>query len=488
MNRRGFIAQTEVIYLINELNFAKFNGCARQAYLIEHGKDSYKSRQDKVYLSSRLRDIQRDMLNSFPPGVRVFGDVRNAALDTKHIIEKEEQVVFNATFLISGASARCDVIMRNGDAYDIYAVRPTSRYTRWIDEVLYCKIIMEKAGFKAGNCYVGAIDKEESKGSILSLYNVDNKRREKKIAEKLNTIFSQLKAKNEPGSVLSKQCGACPYLSKCFETDENSIFSLKSIQFNKKMSLYQRGVKTIDEYVKLGECDAKTLREIAVRSTDEDVYNKEEIKVFLNSLKYPLGFLDFETMEVFVPNDAVIKPMDTVITQFSYHLIEKEGDTPKHFEFIGDGESYCEREAAKKLIECIKSDHTVLMYSDYERICIERVIARLPVFKSELEAIKNNLVDLEKPFSKKMLVNRRMEGKSSLKKVLPALYPDDDNLDYTKMKIQNGQQAESVYARLCRMSPEEKEIAIRDLKEYCALDTLAMIKLWEKLEFYGKMV
>ena len=37
------------------------------------------------------------------------------------------------------------------------------------------------------------------------------------------------------------------------------------------------------------------------------------------------------------------------------------------------------------------------------------------------------------------------------------------------------------------MSGKEKEKAMRDLKEYCALDTLAMIKLWEKLEFYGKM-
>ena len=142
----------------------------------------------------------------------------------------------------------------------------------------------------------------------------------------------------------------------------------------------------------------------------------------------------------------------------------------------------------QNVIEYIKQDHTVLMYSDYEKVCINRLIKRFPEYADELEVIKNNLVDLEKPFSGKYLVNRRMEGKSSLKKVLPALYPDCDDLDYSKMKIQNGQQAESVYARLKKMSPSEKAQAVQDLRDYCALDTLAMIKLWEKLEYYANLV
>lgn len=473
--------------MITQLNFTKFNGCPRQAYLIEHNKE-YVSLRDKALMSSRLRDVQRDMLKSFPYGVTVYGDIRHAYMDTMNIIAKGEEAIYNATFLINGASTRCDVIMKNGDTYDIYAVRPTSRYTRWIDEVLYSKIIMEKSGVKVGSCYVCAIDREGARGKMLTLVNVDNPKREKKLYDRIKSIFNNIRAKEIPPAVLSRQCGSCPYLNQCFGADEDSIFTLKSIQFNKKMSLYQKGVKTIDDYARYPEREERVMREIAVRNTDEDVYNQEEIRSFLSLLKYPLGFLDFETMEVFAPREKILSPMDTVITQFSYHLIEKEGAEPIHYEFIGDGVNYSEKEAAKKLIEYIKPDHTVLMYSDYEKVCIDRVIKRLPEFKEALEVIKSNLVDLEKPFAKKFLVNRRMEGKSSLKKVLPALYPGDASLDYSKMKIQNGQQAESVYARLCRMTDAEREKAIVDLKEYCALDTLAMIKLWEKLEYYGKMV
>ncbi len=488
MSLREFTAQSEAKDLITEQNFTKFNSCPRQVYLMAKETNFSKSRSDKYYLSGRLRDVQRDMLRSFPFGVSVYGDVKRAAVDTKLIMEKEEEAIYNATFMVKGASARCDVIMRNGDCYDIYAVRPTSRYTRWIDEVLYSKIIMEASGAKAGNCYVCAIDREGGRGKILNLINVDNYKREAKLKERLENIFKNMSSAVLPEKNLTKQCGACPYFKDCFDRDGDSIFSLKSLQFPKKMSLYQKGIKTVEDYRSFSERDERVMREILVRETDADVYNKEEIKSFLSLLKYPLGFLDFETMEVFNPTDKVLNPMDTVITQFSYHLIEKEGAKPVHYDFIADGEHYQEREAAEKLIEYIKGNHTVLMYSDYEKICIERLIKRLPEYSNELEIIKNNLVDLEKPFARKYLVNRRMEGKSSLKKVLPALYPDCDDLNYSKMAIQNGQQAESVYARLCKMTPSEKEKAVKDLREYCALDTLAMIKLWEKLEYYGNLV
>lgn len=472
--------------LITGQNFSKFNGCARQAYLLVNDKE-YKSLRDKNLLSGRLKDVQRDMLKSFPCGVSVYGDTKHAATDTLNIMKKGEDVIFGGVAVWENCSAKCDVLMKNGDVYDIYAVRPTSRYTRWIDELLFAKIIMEKANMPVGNCYVCAINRESGRGKSLNLFDVDNEKRRGKLREKLENILEYISQDEMPAKKLVRQCGSCPYMGFCFGNDPDSIFSLKSLQFNKKMSLYQKGIKTVSDYTKMKDCDERALREIAVRNTDEDIYNKAEIQNFLAKLSYPLGFLDFETMEVFRPTDPILSPMDTVITQFSYHLIEKEGEAPKHYEFIGDGVNYCEREAAEKLIEYIKEDHTVLMYSDYEKVCIERVMRRLPEYGADLEKIKENLVDLEKPFSKKYLINRRMDGKSSLKKVLPALYPDDDSLDYSKMKIQNGQQAESVYARLRRMGEKEREEAIRDLKEYCALDTLAMIKLWEKLEFYGNM-
>lgn len=473
--------------LLNERNFIKFNGCPKQAYLLVSSPESMgMSRSDRYDMSRRLGDVKRDMLKSFPPGVAVGGDCIRAAEETARLIEKGSGVIYGAAFVSGRVACRCDVLIKRGGKYDVYAVRPTNRYERWIDEVLYDRLVIKRCGVPVGKAYICAIDKEAKGNNILCVIDAENPARAEKISAKIEEIVRILERGKAPEASLCQKCGSCRYFSSCFEVDGNSVFSLKSIRFSEKAALYRSGIKTVEEYLSSPFVTDKALREIKMRETDEDVYDKAAIRSFLDKLSYPLGFLDFETTEVFVPNDAVLSPMDTVITQFSYHLIEKEGDEPKHFDFIGDGASYPERAAAEKLCRVIGPNHCVLMYSDYEKICIERLIKRLPEYADRLCAILRRLVDLEKPFSKKYLTNRRMQGKSSLKKVLPALYPNDKSLDYKYMHIRNGQQAQSVYARLPSMGEEEKKRALRDLSDYCALDTFAMIKLVEKLFYYGR--
>ncbi len=70
--------------------------------------------------------------------------------------------------------------------------------------------------------------------------------------------------------------------------------------------------------------------------------------------------------------------------------------------------------------------------------------------------------------------------------MLPYIYPGYRSLSYETINIKNGGQAESVYLRLPNMNEAERKRALKDLRDYCALDTLAMIKLVEKLRFYGE--
>ncbi|MCD8048617.1 MAG: DUF2779 domain-containing protein [Clostridia bacterium] len=464
----------------------KFNGCPRQAYFLEHSPEAaVQSRRDKADMSRISAGIQNDMLKSFPPGVQISGDYRRAAADTFRFIKEGASVIYGATFIAGSAACRCDVIMKNGDFYDLYTVRPTDRYMRYADEALYDKIIAQKSGLNCSKSYICAIDKKAHGNNILCVIDTDNPAKQKALREKLSFISLLSRQAHLPKAQLSRSCGSCPFFAECFDTGEESIFSLKSLNFTQKSSLWQHGVKTVSDYLALSSPSESVLREIRVRSSDEDVYDKDAIQAFLSQLSYPLGFLDFETAEVFVPSDPILSPMDTVITQFSYHLIEREGAEAVHFDFIGDGVTYPERDAAKELIRVIKPNHCVLMYSDYEKICIERLCRRLPEFSADLQIILSNLVDLEKPFAKKHLVNRRMEGKSSLKKVLPALYPGEKALSYSALPIKNGRMAESVYMRLPKMDTDERKRAVRDLREYNALDTLAMIKLLEKLQYYS---
>ena len=96
--------------------------------------------------------------------------------------------------------------------------------------------------------------------------------------------------------------------------------------------------------------------------------------------------------------------------------------------------------------------------------------------------IHNNITDLMVPFRKKHYYNKDMRGSYSIKLVLPALFPNDDELAYKNLNlVHDGGEAMNAYASLPNL-PENDRLAMRKaLLEYCKLDTLAMVKIWQKL-------
>jgi len=68
-----------------------------------------------------------------------------------------------------------------------------------------------------------------------------------------------------------------------------------------------------------------------------------------------------------------------------------------------------------------------------------------------------------------------------LKKVLPATVPE---LSYHNLGIQEGMTASNNWGKMMKkdIPDKEKNRLYEDLLDYCELDTLAMVKILEKLE------
>ena len=76
-----------------------------------------------------------------------------------------------------------------------------------------------------------------------------------------------------------------------------------------------------------------------------------------------------------------------------------------------------------------------------------------------------------------------MEGSYSIKYVLPALYPNDSELNYDNLPlVHNGGEASNNFVSLKDKSKEEQEEIMNGLLVYCELDTYAMVKIWEKFK------
>ena len=100
----------------------------------------------------------------------------------------------------------------------------------------------------------------------------------------------------------------------------------------------------------------------------------------------------------------------------------------------------------------------------------------------EMEKINKRMVDLMDPFRKRHYYTKEMRGSASLKVVLPVLYPDDPELDYNNLSgVQKSMDAPEKFLSLKDKSKKEQKIIKEDLKKYCKLDTLAMVKIIEKL-------
>ena len=70
----------------------------------------------------------------------------------------------------------------------------------------------------------------------------------------------------------------------------------------------------------------------------------------------------------------------------------------------------------------------------------------------------------------------------SLKSTAPALYPNEKSMDYHNLEgdVKNGMQAMNAIGKSKDMTAEEVAKLQQDLIAYCALDTMAVVKILKK--------
>jgi hypothetical protein len=207
----------------------------------------------------------------------------------------------------------------------------------------------------------------------------------------------------------------------------------------------------------------------------------DKVKNFLNGLKYPLYFLDYETMSSLIPYFDGHRPYQQVPFQYSLHIIREPGADVEHCEFLHRENSDPSRPLVEQLIQDVGTEGSVLVwYEQFEKSRNSELGEMLSEHKDAMEAINNRVIDLMLPFKNKWYDDPRFEGSASIKQVLPVLCTE---LSYKVLGIQEGGSAQRLWmeAVLDGKRASEKEKILSDLIEYCKLDTLAMVEIYKKL-------
>ena len=185
-----------------------------------------------------------------------------------------------------------------------------------------------------------------------------------------------------------------------------------------------------------------------------------------------------------VPFCVGTHPFAQIPFQYSLHYIEEEGGELKHREFLAESGTDPRREIAEALCRDIPADACVMAFNKrFECSRLKELADTFPDLAAHLRAIEGNIIDLLDPFQKGWYYKKEIGGSFSIKSVLPAICPDDPDLDYHELEgVHNGTEAMSIFPQIQYMEPEEAEKARKNLLAYCRLDTLAMVKVWEELK------
>ena len=477
--------------------------------------------QARFDIGNEVGDLAMDLFGDYKEAhaLKPDGSLDYAAMteQTRQWMVDGVENICEASFIHDGNYCAVDILRRNGDGWDMFEVKSTSssvgeevtnseNFRKYAVDIAYQRWLLEHCGVKVTGTYLvtlnrdyvrqGDLDKKQL-FNVLDLKELVNNEY-LKVPQQLANALKYIEQQDEPAMTIGDHCSNpyncgfwnyCAHLQGLPDNDEPTVFDLYRLRGAKKMEFFNAGKITFNDIQNEKLSDMQRMQVDCTLNGTEHI-DKAGIKEFLNGLSYPLYFLDFETMQPPVPLFDNSKPYQQITFQYSLHYIEHDGGELKHTAFLAPSDGTDPRRAvAEALCRDIPQNVCVTAYNDpFEKGRIRELAALYPDLSAHLMNIHDHIQDLLVPFKRGCYYVPAMGGSFSIKSVLPALFPNDSDLDYHKLKdVQNGGDAMTVFPQLAKMTdPQEVQRLRQSLLAYCHLDTLAMVKLWEKLKDAAK--
>ena len=484
------------IYL-SKSKYCKAKQCNKILWLDKYKPEEAlpKASESVMTNGTKVGELAREYFGNYI-NIDFDDNLNNMIEKTKQHLKYAPNIITEASFKFDNNFCSVDILKNDADGFEIYEVKSsTGSKEIYYDDISYQVYVLNSIGYKIkkaklmyiNNKYIrnGELDLKQL-FKILDVTDITFSKQQE-IKQKIEEINEYMKNTNEPSQKISTQCFnpyLCPYWEYCTkELPEKNVFSISGMWASQKFKLFDKGI--IDYEGLLNEnINSKYKQQVEVELLDETIIKKEEIREFMNSLSYPLYFLDFETFQQAIPEYDGIRPYEQIPFQYSLHYIDNENGKLKHAEFLAEAGIDPRRMLAERLVSDIPDNVCVTAYNmSFEKTVIKHLAEQFGDLREHLLKIRENIKDLMIPFEKRWYYIKEMEGSYSIKYVLPALFPNNPQLDYHNLPVvHNGGEASSTFADLHNKSKEEQDIIRNGLLEYCKLDTLAMVKVWEKLK------
>ncbi len=485
--------------LLSKSQYMRGLQCPKALWLYRNRKDLIPGLSPALQtIFDQGHEIGRLARERYPRARLIGGDhtqIGTALRLTRQAVKDRVRILFEPAALSDGVFARADMLTRDYGTWDLTEVKSATEVKPvYVHDAVVQRYVFEGAGFDirqvnlllVNKNYVrqGPIDPQK----LFLLHDVtrETDRLLPDVKTHLWAMREVISSRSMPSAEVGDRCNQpyeCAFKAFCWKAvPEDSIYDIPLSTLERAV-LKERGiihVRDIPENFKLLPMQRAW---VETARKGEPHIDREAIADLLCQLRYPLYFLDFEAINPAIPPYDGLRPFQFLPFQASLHIREKAGDgLVFHTEFLGDGVNDPRPGLVDFLARNIGPRGSVVVFnSSFEGRCLLDLAVAFKRQRSKLFSIKDRLWDLAAPFRRGFYVHPEFKGGWSIKRVLPALVP---GMTYDSLAIQNGTEAQGTYLGLMegRFGSPERERKTSDLKEYCKLDTGAMVRLLDHLQ------
>ena len=446
---------------------------------------------------NKVGDLARGLFGNYNL-INYDDNYKNMIDDTKKELLNKPNIICEASFSYDGNFCSVDILKNDNNGVDIYEVKSSADLKSiYIDDVAYQTWVLKKLGLNVKKSFVVYVNRYYVKNGEFDINkyfiieDVTDKIDLDKVEKEIKSLKNIINSKDEPNIDLSLGCHKpydCPFFKYCTkDLITPNVFNVGwRASFTKKLDMYYKRTISYKDILDAGGFNEKANEQMRFELYDlPPKINKDKITKFLSQLSYPLYFLDFESYQESIPTIDGTNPYQQLCFQYSLHYYLKEDGELHHKEYLSnDYNGNPMYGLCKQLCNDIPKNSCILVYSkSFEVPRLKEMANLFPEFSDHLLNIADNIVDLLVPFQNQDYYVKEMGGSASIKKVLPALFPNDPALDYHNLdQVHKGDEASNAYLSLKDLPKEEEEKLRLNMLKYCGLDTYAMVKIYDKLK------
>lgn len=429
----------------------------------------------------------------FPGGLNVYSSSISENLRETKAALSSRKTLYEAGFSASHLFCRVDILNPSGDkAWDIIEVKSATEIRdEHLHDVAFQRHCCKLAGLAVERCRIVYLNKDFIKNGeidpaqLFITQDVTDRLDEFSygIEERIAEMMELISSTECPEEAIGQRCNSpypCALQGECWAyLPEHHVMTL---YYGKKLGedLMSRGILNIGDIPQDVKLNARQQIQKDCVVCGQPHIDRAGLRVFLESLRYPLYFMDFETFMTAVPLYDGTSPYQNIPFQFSVHVMEQPGARPKQHSFLAKGKDDPRPAFLAELKEAVGPSGTIMVYYEaFEKSRLKELAAAFPEYKGWIANISGRIIDLHTPFRDFSYYHPSQTGSASLKKVMPAV----TGISYEDLEIAHGDIASLRYmqATFGEVSAEERSKIRKDLLKYCKQDTGGMVRIVENL-------